>query len=252
MKRNYPLVRSAPRGADELASIPLSMQLKILAELRSLADGGLLTAKKFSELNNEARCAYLAEALQDYDKATAYTVRGIAMPVRTADDAKNQEAWDSFASRVEEAVIDLTREDCKQISTNYLEGGMLVIGHRPPREQLDPFALGPRVIAVPISRFQTPGGPSEVGDTLSKLMSEIAVLSTRGCNASAKEVQELIEKTFQNKPAPYLQEAILKIEGVASDMEKNPEVPRTVAAHMLPYLRMIASMLKSRISLQLC
>lgn len=252
MKRNYPFVQSAPRRAVQLMDLDAPVQVKILNELRSLSDGGLITPKRFLGLNREERARYLEDALTDYDKATAYTVRGIAMPVRTADDGKNQEAWEAFAHRVEDAVGDLTRDDCKQVSTNYLDGGVLIIGHRPPKEHSDPFALGPRVIAIPLSQLQAPGADGEVGSALTKLMSEIAVLSTRGCTAGAKEVQELIEKAFQNKPATYLQEAITRIEGVASDMEKNPDVPKSVAAHMLPYLRMIASVLKGRISMQLC
>lgn len=250
MKRNYPFVRSAPRGADELAGLDVEVQLKILNELRSLSAGGLITPKKFSGLNSEARAGYLEDALLDYDKATAYSVRGIASPVRTADDAKNQEAWDAFALRVEDAVTDLTREDCKQVSTNYLDGGVLIVGYRPPRERHDPFVSGPRVIAVPLSHV--PSGQGEVAETLTRLMSELAVLGTRGLQAGSREVQETIEKFFQGKSTNYLQEAVQRIEVVAESMRTNADVPKSVSSHMLPLLRKIVDVLKGRIGMQLC
>lgn len=250
MKPNYPLVRSAPRCAQELAAIPLEVQVKVLAELRSLSTGGLISVKKFSTLPEADRASYLEGALRDYDKATAYTVRGVAMPVRTADDEKNQEAWNTFASKVEDAVIDLTREDCKQVSTQYLEGGVLIIGFKPPREQLDPFASASRMIAVPIS--QVGGGSGEIGQALSRLLTELAMMGSQGHGTGTKEVDEAIDRFIHSKPIPYLQEAIKRVEGLTESMEKSPDVPKAIAEHMLPYLRKVLSVLKGRVTLQLC
>jgi hypothetical protein len=250
MKRNYPFVRSAPRGAEELESLDVAVQLKILNELRALSAGGLITQKRFSGLTGPERAAYLEEALSDFDKATAYSVRGVASPVRTADDQQNQTAWDQFALRVEDAVTDLTREDCKQVTTHYLDGGVLIVGYKPPRERHDPFALGPRVIAIPLSHV--PGGQGEVSETLTRLMSELAVLGTRGLQAGSREVQETIERFFQGKPAAYLQEAVQRIEIVAEAMRTNADVPKSVSSHMLPLLQKIVDVLKGRIGMQLC
>ncbi len=249
MKPNYPLVHSAPRCAQELANMPLEMQVKVLAELRSLSTGGLLGKKKFSVLSAEERAGYLEEALQDYDKATAYTVHGVAVPVRTADDEKNQEGWNAFASHIEQALGDLAREDCRQISTQHLDGGVLVIGFKPPREQPDPFASASRVVAAPIS--QLVGGPGEVGQALTRLMHELSAMNAHGHSAATKEVEEAIGKFFQDKPVPYLQEAIVRVEGVAQSMEKDA-VPKAVSMWTLPFLQKILSVLKNRVTLQLC
>jgi hypothetical protein len=247
MNTKYPYVSNTPRNINAIGDMSIEEQVKLLKELRTLCTKGLGTERSFRVKSDQERAEMLLRYLVDLDRATAYRVHGIATPIRSTNALKNRKAWYDFAVELENALSDFNQDEYRQVSTQYLDGGVLIIGFKPPVESADPFVSVPHVHVVPTMAILK--GPGEVHEVLARLLAKLADMGPR---ADRKQMEELICSAFMGKPVDFLQLAIDKTKVAAEDMEKNPNVPKPVLLHVMPLLQCIVATLQERVALQLC